>query len=393
MARVDINGNVVEFPDELTPEQLQTAVASAAAQLSPPQPAQSPGMLRRGAEAVVRSPALPIIGGTVGGIVGAPTGPGAIPLAGLGAGGGEAIRQLAARGLGMDAPKTSLGALKKIVAQGAVGAAGEGAGQGLRAIAAVPQLAAAGRGIRSFFSATTGVPEAGFKAVAKKPSLILTASKKAIDKTGQKIGEIVDKTITKDMSAGDAAVNSVERAFATDAAKRNAAKKVALKFARGEPVSNSEVALANRAINAPISNAHGEAKALLQQQKEVFQKHLAKNLPELKNLNAKYAELKSAGSFRNIGRLNKSGEPSRLGAMLLSGAAMKSPLVALTSPALVGAATAAGSATAKAAGSRPVLQTITELTVEKAKDFLRRAKGNKEKAREMATAAGWKIPE
>lgn len=76
---------------------------------------------------------LPAIGGTVGGMLGTAAGPaGTIGGGALGAGAGEAARQLINRATGNEAPDTSLGAAGNILAQGAMSGAAEGVGIGAR---------------------------------------------------------------------------------------------------------------------------------------------------------------------------------------------------------------------------------------------------------------------
>lgn len=70
------------------------------------------------------------IGGTIGGIAGAPGGIiTAAPLAGLGAAGGEAIEQIVRAGTGLEAPKTSQEAATRIGLEGAFGLVGEAGGR------------------------------------------------------------------------------------------------------------------------------------------------------------------------------------------------------------------------------------------------------------------------
>lgn len=320
----------------------------------PEQVVPKKGRLRRIGEAVVASPALPIAGGIVGGIAGG--GLASIPLAGLGAAGGESYRQIAARGLGVEAPPTSIEALKGIGSEALSAAAGQGLGLGAaKTIAGAGRLLAPiGRKTVDALSAATGVQKAGFQSIVEKPSRIVTATAGKIKKVGKQIGEVVDSAIQKDMTPKEAAVSLVERAFRTPAANRNVAKKVALKFAAGESVDDSEVALANRAINVAIKNTTDDGtRALLQQQKQVFQDYLGKNLPTLKALNTEFSKLKAANAFRSLGRLNKSGETSRLGLMYLTTTA-KNPGAFLTMPALIGPAVA-GAAAAGHAVTRPAL--------------------------------------
>lgn len=106
---------------------------------SPQQPIPQKSFIRRTGEAVINSPALPIAGGAAGAALGA--GVASIPLAGIGAAGGEAYRQLAARKMGLSAPETSGQAALDIGVQGGAAMLGEGVGQAVKPMfskAAVP---------------------------------------------------------------------------------------------------------------------------------------------------------------------------------------------------------------------------------------------------------------
>lgn len=100
------------------------------------------------------SPALPIAGGIVGALGGG--GAASIPLAGLGAAGGEAIRQIGARATGIgDYPGTSGEAAADIGIEGGLAAAGQGAGLGVAKFAqsrAVPMARRALGFTKRFFS-------------------------------------------------------------------------------------------------------------------------------------------------------------------------------------------------------------------------------------------------
>lgn len=117
---------------------------------------------------------LPMAGAVAGGLAGA--GAGSIPLAGIGAAGGEAFRQIGKRALGLPAPETSGKAALDIGIQGAVGAVSEGLGQAVTygAKAAAPYVAPVGRGlgkvgakIGEFFS---GVPAKDIARLAVDPA-------------------------------------------------------------------------------------------------------------------------------------------------------------------------------------------------------------------------------
>lgn len=89
--------------------------------------------------------ALPVVGSTVGGIVGGVGGtvagfgvggvPGAIGGSVVGGAAGEAGRQILGRILGEDSPDTSTGALSEIAKEGALGGVGEVTGRGIGKVA------------------------------------------------------------------------------------------------------------------------------------------------------------------------------------------------------------------------------------------------------------------
>lgn len=158
------------------------------------------GMVRRAAEAVVESPALPIAGSVVGGIAGN------IPGAALGGAGGEAFRQLGKRALGLEAPQTPGEALQDIGAEGALSAAGEGAGRAIAAVAkplVVPAarraLGFAGRFLKTNFAraqATRAAEVALEKDIIPALGSPEIAFKRATDlakSAGNKIGEVLKK--------------------------------------------------------------------------------------------------------------------------------------------------------------------------------------------------------
>ncbi len=167
-------------------------------------PEPQKGMFRRAAEAVVDSPALPAAGAIAGGLAGA--GVGSIPLAGLGGAAGESFRQLGARALGMDAPQTSMEALKGIGTEGATSMAFEGGGK-LIAAAAKPLVVPAARRALGFGSkflknnfaraeatrAATVALENDIIPVLGSPEVAYRNATELAKSAGGKIGEVLKK--------------------------------------------------------------------------------------------------------------------------------------------------------------------------------------------------------
>lgn len=124
------DGRIVNFPDDMPPDQITSAVAKLAQPAAP---------ARTWTDTAVD--ALPTIGGAVGGLVGGIGGsvagmgvggvPGALGGATLGGGAGEAAKQLVNRARGVTAPATMGEAAGNIGKEGAVQGASEAAGMGI----------------------------------------------------------------------------------------------------------------------------------------------------------------------------------------------------------------------------------------------------------------------
>lgn len=131
---------------------------------------------------------LPAAGAVGAGFLGAETGPGAIGLAALGGSAGESARQLLLRARGKESLSTA-DSLKKIAGQGALAAAGEGAGQGI-AKGASWGLKTFGKPIASGLSKVgetlTGVPAAQFRRLAQDPKALFIP--KTLGKAGEEFG-------------------------------------------------------------------------------------------------------------------------------------------------------------------------------------------------------------
>ena len=116
------DGRVVNFPYEMTPQQIEAEVTKLVGS-APTSAPQAPG--RTWTDTAVE--ALPMAGGALGGVLGAAGGPlGAMGGAAMGGGGGEAFKQLINRARGADAPGSPMEAAKNIGISGAVQGAIEG---------------------------------------------------------------------------------------------------------------------------------------------------------------------------------------------------------------------------------------------------------------------------
>ena len=118
--RVQTPDGITEFPDGTTPEEIDQILGVEPVDSKPE---------RTWTDTAVD--ALPFVGGAIGGIVGAPTGPGAIGAAALGAAGGEGWRQVINRVRGKGGPVTMTEAAGNIATEGAVSGASQAAGLGL----------------------------------------------------------------------------------------------------------------------------------------------------------------------------------------------------------------------------------------------------------------------
>jgi len=343
--------------------------------------------LRKFSEAVVKSPTLPIAGAVAGGTLG--SGIASIPLAGLGAAGGESIRQLAARGLGMEAPKTSMEAAKKIGIQGIQGAADQALGMGVvkaggSALKAIkPFIKGAGTQIESIAGAAPGSLEAAYK----DKSLILAPGKKAVQSLYETAKESVGGGFRQSLKEIPDKKVFVDEAF---------------KIAKEGKLTPAEALEARKMLDSVKRSVSGpyfeEVRGTLDKVAKVaFEKG-----------DAAYKRAVHAESLRNLLPQNKYGGASAFKTAIITGLQGMAesggiPKVvartagALMSPAAAGvAATGAGIASRAAAPllSNPVIPAAAlTLTLEKAKEFLKKAKGNRDKARKMAQEAGYVIPE
>lgn len=262
------------------------------------------GMIRRAAEAVIGSPAFPIAGGIAGGIAGA--GPGSVPLAALGGAGGEAIRQLGARALGMDAPKTSLEAAKDIGVEGATQAIGEGVGSFvLKPLAKGIGNIAKGT-VGDLFQIVTKIQPKYAKTLFENPESILPSTMrkaKAAWRSAAKAAGIPLDDVSPEL---------------IETLKTDAKKTVYETFERirgGDPVTAAEAQTAKQALKiALVPAARTEKNApvlkIYDEMRDAFIKKIGQESPELAEANKEYAIGKAGEKFRSVFPRNLDNSPA-----------------------------------------------------------------------------------
>lgn len=264
------------------------------------------GMLRRVAEAVVDSPALPIAGSIAGGILAAPSGPAAIAAAGLGGAAGEAWRQVGARALGMDAPENSTDAAKAIGISGAAQAAGEATGAYV--------MAPLAKGAGALLKKPAGELFQLITKIAPKDAATLFSNPKAIMP-----GEMV-KAQKAWRSAAEAAglpVDDVSPAI-INALKKDARSTVFEAFERmaaGDAVTAAEAQTAKQALDIALMPAAKTERnkplvALYSKMRQTFVDRIGKESPELAAANKQYAVAKAGSRFRSVLPRNQDGSPA-----------------------------------------------------------------------------------
>lgn len=355
------------------------------------------GLIRRGAEAIVKSPALPITGaiaGTVGG-----SGIASIPLAGLGAAGGESIRQLAARGLGMEAPETSLEALKGIGGEALSGMAGQalfmGAGKALTPIVK-PTARAIGKGLAGGLEKITGISSQATESAFKNPLRLFTAPTKKTVEKAYEVSEFpsliknADEVIEAGTSSHAGVVKRGAKAIKKFIEEGSEHPKDILEGRKG---LDKQIALLNNQIDTskgPGKSALLQAKNAKLELRGMFNRALDKMAPKLREADKLASENLSIEPFRKVTL------PGKINFMSPEGLLRGVPGLPTAIGATVSAAGAAKKAIANPFVGKVVSQGIAQitktLTKDKAKEFLREAKGNKDEARRLAREAGYEIP-
>lgn len=353
------------------------------------EPVKEKGFMRKTAEAIVDSPALPIAGGVVGGIVGIPLGPGAIGAAAIGGAGGEAWRQNAARALGMDAPDTSLEAAKEIGIEGLIQGAGQAFGMGAGKTAGLamkaPIVKGAVEGVKKtagdVFQILTKMHPKDAATLFKNPKAILPGqwpkAQKAWREAAEEIGIPIDDVSPEMIKVlkGDAQKTVFETYE---------------RMAAGEAVSAAEAQTAKQAIDVALMPAAKTVRknplvALYSKMRGEFVERIGKESPKMAAANKQYGIAATGKKFRSLFPRNQTGDPayfrsSVLPSLLTGAGAMRGdPLEgAIQGAAVAGASSplAIGSLIALAGGARGLApyasKTLTATLAELAGDRFKR---------------------
>ena len=306
--------------------------------------------------------ALPIVGSTIGGILGTAAGPaGSVGGAALGGAAGEAWRQNLGRVLGEDSPMTSKEAAKDIGVEGATSAAGQLFGMGLGKAAsagfkAFPKVAHA-------FSGTPAVniaraQQRGFKVFS--PGISREAAGKAQAAVEHPLIEKLFSPTERVL------IRSKDAKFAD-----NLVKSVMLKQERGLPITAKE-AIGIR-IMAPVKRAADTSRGIsknIEIDKAVTgaRATIAENFPELTKRLSDTEKAITASQLRKFIPVNKTNpdQISKLGTLLsvLSGSAslpFSSPLSMGIAGATMGQVKKSIPATARTAIQRGSIQSLARV--------------------------------
>lgn len=351
------------------------------------------GLLRSTAEAAIDSPLLPMAGAITGGIMGA--GLASIPLAGLGAAGGESLRQLVARGMGMNSPQTSSEAAKKIGIEGVVGSAGQALGLGAeKALAPIikPAATAVGRSLAGGVEKLSGIPAESTINAFTKPLAILTApTKKTVSKAYAasefpEMTKSLDDILSEGTSSHAGKVKQGANAISSYVEK---GIEQPSKILQGRKALDKQLAVLENQID--ISKGPGRS-ALLQDKKAkldlraTFNRALDAMAPKLRDADALASKNLEIAPFRNLTL------PGKINVLSPEGVLRAVPGL----PTAIGATVSTAGAITKAAGSevtqksaeQAIAQILKPLGTDKAKEYLKKAlkdsDGDITKARKLA---------
>lgn len=284
------------------------------------QPASVPekSLMRRAAETVVDSPAIPMAAGIGAGLASLPlSGPMAVGAAGVAAAGAEGWRQVAARSLGLPVPETFQDQTMSMAKEGAINAAGEGltrsVGPVTRAISNTPAweaiaasrpgefIASMGKsaiegtkgGLSKVVQLITNVDAKEVPRVASEPSAFFnpmryTKAKQALDEARAAIG------VPRELTAEAIDAVKMGQSDALDIVKNVIA---------GESVDAKTSLQAINALDAtrPIPNPkNGALLRRLDQARDVLVGNLQKVAPEERAAASEYAVSQAGKKFRSL---------------------------------------------------------------------------------------------
>lgn len=280
-----------------------------------PMSAIKDAMAEKTANFAADSPLLPMAGGVIGGLAGAPLGPGAVATAGLGGAAGESYRQILARSMGKKAPETSIEAAKDIGIEGATQAAGEGSGQ---LLAPVVKGAAnmAKKPLGDLFQIVTKIKPEYAQTLFKNPKAILPGvmkeAKEAWRTAAKAAGIEVDEVST-----------ALIDALKTDA--KDTVYSTYQMIKEGTPITAGQAQLAKEALSTAVMPAAKNERnekliALLSKIKQTFIDRIGEESPALAKANKQYAIAKSGQKFRSLFPRNINDSPAYFRSSMLPGA-------------------------------------------------------------------------
>lgn len=321
------------------------------------------------------------LGAVAGGGAGIPTGPGAIATGAAGAGLGYAAGKQAANilderlGLREQPPlyRQAIDTTGDVL----TGTASELGGQALTlgVKAATPLLNKAGRGLAKTAGAMTGVKESRFRQLASDPTARLPGflgGPKSTERAGELIGQAEAK-------AGVSSKLTDDEVFSRLGQAKKLAKDVLSKISSGSDISLEEAIRARKGLDRVIKSAPEkdfELTRALMERRQILNNKISELSPSIREAQKQYGRSKLHEEVSRVLPVLKSGQPSiargAVIAPLLGSGYMGGGIpgtlgaLSLTSPAVLSAATALGSAVgmgAKQILTNPLLRKILSLQV------------------------------
>lgn len=372
MATVDINGTLVDFPDELTPDQLQTAVSQAATQLGAAP--QAPPSMQQRISSMAR-PALEVGGAMVGGAAGSGLGPAGTAAGGaLGFAGGRSAADLLDRTMGL---KKSLVSIPEAVGEAGgniySGAKNEAAGQLIGgALSPVAEKFLARRA-GEFGRIQSGVRQEAGQRLFRNPKAFLAPSTEAVGKelgavreeAGMLVKPTVSEIVDTEGSLARKTAKTVLKKLESNTKPRTVQEMdpLGIPFSRElppdkPPLTPAELLKGKQAINKLIEKLpimQRTARRLLSQAGQKISDKLYEIAPQERGVAAKYANSALAEEFRKFYPVTRNGDVSLTRTLFLPAfrepgeLAAAIPTIAGQSPFLGGAAIAAAGGAYKGA--------------------------------------------